>query len=329
MGVLRDREPERLEHQHLPDGVGEVLLGADDGRDAHEGVVDGHAEVVDRHARAAHEDEVAQRRLHVPPHHPPDKIINGDNLPLGNLEPVCVRLPGVHPLLDLLGVGIPPRAVVRDGVPGLLRSLPLRLELLLCAKAGIGVTQLHQLLGQLPVDVAPLRLAVGGSGAIDVGALFPVQTEPLEVVNHRLLALLGGTRHIRILDTNHELATVLCSSKVVVQRRAGTSDVQGAGRRGCKAEARFSLVHKGNASVLQPILCDSRFGGRSHGRHSNPPGVVPHGAGEERRQPRSERERLHKGQRGGSSFERSVGCRCDRAQHRSAHHHAQNHQGQR
>ncbi len=59
--VQRRLGPERLQHQQLARGVGEVVLAAHDVRDPHVGVVDGDREVVERRAIGAGDHEVVEQ----------------------------------------------------------------------------------------------------------------------------------------------------------------------------------------------------------------------------------------------------------------------------
>lgn len=79
VSVLRELKAEGLEDQRLAHRVGEMLLGARDGGDPHQRVVDGDAEVVDGHAVGAQEDEVAERGFHVP-RDPPAHLLQASRL---------------------------------------------------------------------------------------------------------------------------------------------------------------------------------------------------------------------------------------------------------
>ena len=76
---LRDRRAERSEEGDVLGRVGEVVVAADDVRDAHLRVVHADAEVVQRMAVGAHEDEVVQglgRELDAAP----DQVVDDDRL---------------------------------------------------------------------------------------------------------------------------------------------------------------------------------------------------------------------------------------------------------
>ena len=67
----------RLRRADLAQRVGQVLLGADDVADGHQGVVDGHAEIVHGLAVGAQDDEIAER-VSVPGHLAADGIVDGN-----------------------------------------------------------------------------------------------------------------------------------------------------------------------------------------------------------------------------------------------------------
>ena len=60
MRVERQGCTERLQHVHLPRRVVQVIIAANDVRDAHVHVVDDHAEVVGRRAIRARDDQVIE-----------------------------------------------------------------------------------------------------------------------------------------------------------------------------------------------------------------------------------------------------------------------------
>ena len=127
-------ELESVVHERLPEGVGEVLLGAEDVGDAHGGVVHGDAEVVDGHAVGSEEDEVAEG-VGVPAHLAADHVVNLDALTLGHPEPVGVRGALGHLRVHLLLRGGGPLTHVLGGKLFRLLLLLHRGELLVGAEA--------------------------------------------------------------------------------------------------------------------------------------------------------------------------------------------------
>mmetsp|Transcript_45346 Transcript_45346/g.108139 ORF Transcript_45346/g.108139 Transcript_45346/m.108139 type:complete len:275 (-) Transcript_45346:300-1124(-) len=242
VSVLRELKAEGLEDQRLAHRVGEMLLGARDGGDPHQRVVDGDAEVVDGHAVGAQEDEVAERGFHVPRDPPAHLIVDGDDLAGRDAEAVGVCLARVDLLLHLHRVRVAPLPVVCDLLRALgLGLLALRVELLLRGEAGVRPPILHQPVSHHLVDGVALRLPVVSGRSAHVGTLVPVQPEPAEVRNHRFLALPGGAREIRVLDADDELAVRLARHQVVVERSARTTNVQRPSRGGREAEAGRAL----------------------------------------------------------------------------------------
>mmetsp|Transcript_7884 Transcript_7884/g.19695 ORF Transcript_7884/g.19695 Transcript_7884/m.19695 type:complete len:603 (-) Transcript_7884:9-1817(-) len=233
------REAQRVVDEHLAQRVGQVLLRADDVRDAHEAVVHRDAEVVHGVAVGAQQHKVAQR-VGVPRDLAADDVADLDLLVLGHAEAVAVGRAGRLHRLHLLLAGGGPLAAVDGRQLLLLRLLLHGVQLLVGAEAGVRVAGRHQLVGQLLVDVRALGLAVGAVRAAHVGALVPVQAQPLEVAHHGLLGRARGARSVRVLDAQHELAAVAFGVQVVEQRGARAAHVQVAGGGGRKAHAHLS-----------------------------------------------------------------------------------------
>mmetsp|Transcript_207 Transcript_207/g.342 ORF Transcript_207/g.342 Transcript_207/m.342 type:complete len:433 (-) Transcript_207:368-1666(-) len=253
------RHVQGVQDQALAQGVGQVLLGPDDVGDAHHGVVHRHAEVVHRYPGGAQKDEVPHRGLCVPGHPAAHLVLDDHHLALGHFEAHGVGLPGVQPPLHLLGVGVPPGAVVLGGAPLCLRLLSLGIKLLLSTEARVSMTSLHQLLRHIFVDLAPLGLAVGPLVAPHVRPLVPVQAQPPEVVQHALLRLPGATSLICILNAKHKLSTFVAGLEVVEEGSAGTPHVQGAGGGRGKAHTNIAACGLDYWGVVHGISSGKRI----------------------------------------------------------------------
>ena len=94
-----------------------------------------------------------------------------------------------------------------------------------------------QLLGDVLVDVHPLRLAVRGVRAADLGALVPVQTEPAHRVEQLVVRLLGVAGRVGVLDAEDQGAAVVPGEGPVEQGGADQTHVGVAGRRGTETYA--------------------------------------------------------------------------------------------
>ena len=233
------REPrhgvaERPEQQDVLGRVREVVLAADDVGDLHRGVVDDDREVIERRPVGADDDEVAAEVRHIDLDASADDVVEGDD-PLPDPEPerasAAVRLA---------------RATLVDGQPcaapdvawrllGRLLRLAVRLELLGRAVAGIRQVVGEQALRGRRVERQALHLAIrrvrsAGRLAGDLGALVPVEAEPVQAVEDVLLELDGAAGTIRVLEAQDERAADVAGVEEVEERRACGPDVQWTGR---------------------------------------------------------------------------------------------------
>ena len=109
--------------------------------------------------------------------------------------------------------------------PGSTRGLPLGLELLGRAVAGVGVTGLDEPARDVGVNVHALGLAVGAVFATDLGALVPVQPEPAQGVEQHEVGVLGVPLGVGVLDAEDEGAAVVAGEGPVEERGARHADV--------------------------------------------------------------------------------------------------------
>ena len=84
--------------------------------------------------------------------------------------------------------------------------------------------------GDLGVDVPPLALPVRSVRTADQRAFVPVQTQPLQRVDDRLVGLLGIPGRVGVLDPEDQAAAVVTGERPVEQCGAGQPDMRGAGR---------------------------------------------------------------------------------------------------
>mmetsp|Transcript_30905 Transcript_30905/g.63114 ORF Transcript_30905/g.63114 Transcript_30905/m.63114 type:complete len:834 (-) Transcript_30905:594-3095(-) len=240
-----------VEDESLPQGVGQVLLGADDRSDAHGGVVDRDAEVVNGNPGRTEQDEITHGGLGVPGDGTAHRVVDHHPTARGHLEPHRERRALRHLFRNLLRIGVPPGTVVPGG--NALRLLP-RLHLvqfLLGAEAGVGLPFVDETLGDLGVEGGPLGLTVRTVlGPRHVRALVPVEAEPAEVGEDGLLGLPCRTRQIRVLDAKEEGAVLsrevelsLLGDEPVVQGRAGAADVKASRGTWSEPHPRRAVLH--------------------------------------------------------------------------------------
>mmetsp|Transcript_11941 Transcript_11941/g.24649 ORF Transcript_11941/g.24649 Transcript_11941/m.24649 type:complete len:503 (+) Transcript_11941:510-2018(+) len=142
VSISGSRRSERIQYQSLSNSVGQVLLGTNDSRNSHEGVIDGDAKVVHRNSIRSQQNKVTNGSFSIPGNGSTDGIVNDDSRSLGNLETNRVGFSGIQRLVDFLLGGVSPPSIVtgRNACGFLL--LPHDIELLLGAKAAVGLALL-------------------------------------------------------------------------------------------------------------------------------------------------------------------------------------------
>ena len=243
MGEGGHVEPERLVDEDLARGVGQVVVAADDVRDAHVRVVAHHGEVVGGAFVGAHDDHVVHhvgREAHVAVH----GVVELDGAAaLGHAQAPHVGLAGLDARGRLGGVEVAAGAVVaRVAALVLLGRGALGVQLLLRAEAGVDAPALAQALERLGVRVRALGLEVGACLPAHLGALVPVEPEPFHGVQDDLHVLLGGALRVGVLDAQDEVASHGARERPVVDGRAGAAHVQAAGRGRREAHAHVLLL---------------------------------------------------------------------------------------
>ncbi len=212
------------EQHQLPRRVGEVVVAADDVRDAHVAIVDGGGEVVGRQTVGAHDDEVADD---VGGEGDPaaDEVVDA-HLAVRDTEPDGGRLAGRHPALHLFRRQ-PQAAAVVERHAALRQTLGAQLlETRLAAEAVVGLAGAHELVGGLDVARQTLTLPVRAVRAATVGALVPGEAQPRHVVEDGGLVAGVGARRVGVFDAQHEDTAMVAREQVVEQRRARRADVQ-------------------------------------------------------------------------------------------------------
>jgi len=263
------REPERRENQHLPWGVGEVILTAQHQRDAHVRIIDGVREKECRRAIGTphHEiaDVIAQKALrsvhqvievdaYAPWHAKTQRGGHPQGEPPGTLG--CGQLAA--------GAGIAWRAA-----GGELRAARQR-KFELATEARVHrarVLECGEVLGVQPT--AP-RLAIRAALILAVRPRIPLDAEPAQIPHEPVHMGLVAALAVGILDAQQELPARVPRQQQVEERGARVSKVQLAGRA------------RGEARDFRPARLRRSAAARAHGAmlrkltHLNktPPGPV-------------------------------------------------------
>jgi hypothetical protein len=125
---------------------------------------------------------------------------------------------------DFGGGELAAAAIVHRGggaLGALLRSHLL--QLFGRAEALVRLALLHQLARDALVNLQPLRLVVGRVRTADFGSLVPVQPQPAQRVQNRLLGTLHEARAVGVLDAHDEFAPVVAGKDPVEQRGANVA----------------------------------------------------------------------------------------------------------
>ena len=118
---------------------------------------------------------------------------------------------------------VPPGAVEPLRPPFSLGAVPGGRDLLRWRPAAKGVPAVEH-------GVSDLGMAGGPRRLVDLGCV-PIQAEPIQTVQDRILERIGRPRAVGVLHPQQELAAVVAGEQIVEERRAGPADVQQAGGR--------------------------------------------------------------------------------------------------
>ena len=233
MRVDRDLRAERGEHVHLSRRVVEMIVAADDMRDAHVGVVHHHAEVVGRRTVAARDHEVVE--LAVAEHHAPVHEVLHHHLALERVAEADHRIDAG----PRVGAVAPAAVVARLLLARHLLGAQL-LELFLGAVAAVSLA-----LGE------PLRdhfLVAWEARRLEIRALVVREAEPLHALEDHPHRLVRRALTVGVLDAQDELAAVPAGVQPGKEGRADAADVQHAGR----ARGETGDDAHGGRSLAQP-----------------------------------------------------------------------------
>jgi hypothetical protein len=230
---IGDTDPDqRLVQRDLPRRRRQQILAAQHVGDLHQRVVDRIDQGVQRITTGAGDREVrhhagGEGRLAAHQINPGDVLVGHleaqHGLSAFGLERGLLLRGEVAVVVVVAQLGV----TARRQVPG-LDLFRRRVRLVNLARG-------KQFRDHVAVEVAALRLPVRLVGATDLGALVPVQPEPAQGVEDRVVALLAVARGIGVLDAEDEVAAGVARVRPVEERGADQADVRRAGRRRTEA----------------------------------------------------------------------------------------------
>ncbi len=236
MTQLRSLPAEILvQQQVLWRGI-DPFLTAQHVRDAHQVIIDHIGKVVGRHAIRL------EQHLHVDLR-PLELDFAAQHV--AHLTDALARHPHAHhrrftgsdPLRHFHGIERQAMPVVTGLLPGSDLLVTQRIEALGGTEAVKRMSAAEQLPGVLTVDLATLTLAIRCMRPAHVRAFIPVQAQPAQRFENRLLGLRCAARAIGILNTQNELPAMLSRKAEIEQRDIGGADMRVTGRRGGNAGA--------------------------------------------------------------------------------------------
>lgn len=217
VGHAGDAPAERVVDMLLARGVDQMIVAANDMRDAHVVIVDHNGEHVGRITVAAQKHEIVEV-LVLPDHAALHLILNHGLAGLRGPEPDR----WLHAGWGLGGVAVAPQPVVKARAALGSGFLAHRREFLRSRVAAIGLAPGQQGFGNLAV-------ARGAAVLIDDLAI-PIEFEPPQPIQDCGDGRFGRPFPIGILDPQQHLAAAAARVKPVEQRGASPSNMEKAGR---------------------------------------------------------------------------------------------------
>ena len=241
------RQAERLVDQYLARGVGQVVVAAEDMRDAHVSIVADHGEIVRRATVGAHEDHIVHdvsrernRAVH--------RIVEGDGAVVTrHLKAPHVRLAGFDAPRRLGGVEVAACTIISlVCLTCIFGCLALGIEFLFGAEARIHRTALLQALERLGVGTHALHLEIRTGIAAHFGSFVPREPQPLHRVQDDVDVFFRGTLGIGVLDAQNEIAAHGARERPIEDRGARSADVKAPRWRGRETNS-YLIGHDSSA----------------------------------------------------------------------------------
>ena len=273
--LLGDAQLDQIPIQHdLTRGGAQQILTAQHYVDVHHGIVDRVGQRVQRITVRTH-DHVIRYGTGLEFDAATDQIVEGDII-IGHTDAQS-RLTAFCAEGRLLLFGeIAIVAIVAKG----LRTTGghvTGLDLFRSGEGFIGIAGFEQLGRHILVDLGALGLAVRTVWTTHVDAFIPVDAQPVQGFDDLVIAFLGVTLGVRILDTEHERALSMAGFGPVEQCGTDHANVRDAGRRRAETHADilgefrfgvFSFSHRLHCAALTGRVHE---GGNRLSPHRNPP----------------------------------------------------------
>ncbi len=216
------------------------FFAPDDVRDVHQVVVHDIGEVVSGHTVGFQQHLVVQFAAlehHVAANH----ILDVDALPRLHFQADDVWLASCDAALHFVrrkGQAVGQTAACQIVIGKILFGLTAGIQCFRRVKCNVGMAALHQLMGVFSINFLPVALAVWAIFSTKTHALVGQQTHPFQ----SLYDVIFRSRHIAVLVgvfyAEDKRAALLFGKQIIVQRRAYAANVQRAGGRRSKSNAR-------------------------------------------------------------------------------------------
>ena len=218
-------------------------------RNLHQVIVDDVGQVVGRQRIGRFVEHLVVQRRSVYRHVAANQVVHPHLLVFGHFEtdhPLVARGDAAFDLFVRQGQrrGQPGAhfVIVRERFAGCFGFRADRVQFVGRVESVISVARSDQLQGVFQVDLFALALAVRGVRASLVDAFVDRDAAPFERLHDIALRSRYESVRIGVFDAKDKVAAVLAREKVVVQRRADASHMQGAGRTRRKTDSDFFIA---------------------------------------------------------------------------------------
>ena len=246
MGKLRHRvfPSEGTIEQNVKGSTGQPLFTTDDVGDFHQVVVHDVGQMISGQFVGTLVKHFVVEDFTLHNDFATDKVVNMDFLAGFNLEANHILLPFGNHGIDLLlrqRQGIAHHATRGGVILEILDFSTFGLQFLWGVESDVSLTGSQELLHIFLIDIAALTLAIRAILTTEADTLVELDAEPTERLDDIILRSGHETAGVGILNTEHEVASVLTGKQIIIQRSTHSSNVQSTRGTGCKTHSNSSF----------------------------------------------------------------------------------------